>query len=201
VAEPKQRVVLVRHGETEWSATGRHTGRTDVPLTDEGRRQADALGICLKEWRFALVLTSPMRRAVETCRLAGLGDVAQVRDELMEWDYGDYEGRTTPEIRSERPGWTLWSHGVPGGESAEQVGARADGVLAGVRQTGGDVALFSHGHFLRVLAARWIDLPADRGRSLALATATVSVLGDERKTPVIVRWNQPCHVGREAERP
>jgi broad specificity phosphatase PhoE len=192
VAEPKQRVVLVRHGETEWSVTGRHTGRTDVPLTDEGRRQAEALGVCLKGWRFALVLTSPRRRAVDTCRLAGLGDMAQVRDDLMEWDYGDYEGRTTPEIRSERPGWTLWSHGVPGGESVEQVGARADGVLAEARQAGGDVALFSHGHFLRVLAARWIDLPADRGRNLALATATVSVLGYEREAPVIVRWNQPC---------
>jgi broad specificity phosphatase PhoE len=177
---------------TEWSATGRHTGRTDVPLTDEGRRQAAALGTCLKEWRFGLVLTSPLRRAVDTCRLAGLGDVAQVRDELVEWDYGEYEGRTTPHIRAERPGWTLWSDGVPGGESAEQVGARADGVLADVRHAGGDVALFAHGHFLRVLAARWIDLPPDRGRSLALATATVSVVGYERETPVILRWNQPC---------
>lgn len=190
--EPKQRVVLVRHGETEWSVTGRHTGRTDVPLTDEGRRQAEALGVCLKGWRFALVLTSPRRRAVDTCRLAGLGDMAQVRDDLMEWDYGDYEGRTTPEIRSERPGWTLWSHGVPGGENVEQVGARADGVLAEARQAEGDVALFSHGHLMRVLAARWIDLPADRGRNLALATASVSVFGYERETPVIVRWNQPC---------
>ena len=192
MAEPNQRVVLVRHGETEWSAMGRHTGRTDVPLTDEGRRQAEALGVCLMEWQFSLVLSSPLQRAIDTCRLAGLGDVAQVRDALMEWDYGDYEGRTTPEVRSERPGWTLWSHGVPGGESAEQVGARADGVLAEARQAGGDVALFSHGHFLRVLTARWIDLPADRGRNLTLATATVSVLGYERETPVIVRWNQPC---------
>jgi broad specificity phosphatase PhoE len=192
MAESKQRVVLVRHGETEWSATGRHTGRTDVPLTDEGRRQAEALGTCLKEWRFALVMTSPLRRAVDTCRLAGLGGGARVRDELVEWDYGEYEGRTTPQIRAERRGWTLWLHGVPGGESAEQVGARADGVLTDARQAGGDVVLFSHGHFLRVLAARWIDLPPDRGRSLALATATVSVLGYERETPVILRWNQPC---------
>jgi broad specificity phosphatase PhoE len=192
VEEPNQRVVLIRHGETEWSAAGRHTGRTDVPLTDEGRRQAEALGVCLKGWRFALVLSSPRRRAVDTCRLAGLGEMAQVWDDLMEWDYGDYEGRTTLEIRSERPGWTLWSHGVPGGESVEQVGARADGVLAEARQAGGDVALFSHGHLLRVLAARWIDLPADRGRNLALATATVSVLGYERETPVIVLWNRPC---------
>jgi probable phosphoglycerate mutase len=115
-----------------------------------------------------------------------------VRDELVEWDYGEYEGRTTPQIRAERPGWTLWLDSVPGGESAAQVGARADGVLAEARQAGGDVVLFSHGHFLRVLAARWIDLPPQRGRSLALATATVSVLGSERETPVILRWNQPC---------
>jgi probable phosphoglycerate mutase len=146
----------------------------------------------LKDWRFDVVLTSPLQRAVETCRVAGLGDVADVRRELMEWDYGDYEGRTTPEIRTERPGWTLWSDGVLGGESAEQVGARADGILAEARGAEGDVALFSHGHFLRVMAARWIGLPPQGGRSLALDTATISVLGHERETPVIVRWNQPC---------
>ncbi|HEY3210569.1 MAG TPA: histidine phosphatase family protein [Actinomycetota bacterium] len=192
MARRGQRIVLIRHGETEWSASGRHTSRTDVPLTDQGRRQAEALGACLKDWRFDVVLTSPLQRAVETCRVAGLGDVADVRRELMEWDYGDYEGRTTPEIRTERPGWTLWSDGVLGGESAEQVGARADGILAEARGAEGDVALFSHGHFLRVMAARWIGLPPQGGRSLALDTATISVLGHERETPVIVRWNQPC---------
>jgi broad specificity phosphatase PhoE len=192
VAEPKQRVVLVRHGETEWSANGRHTGRTDVPLTDDGRRQAEALGACLKEWRFALVLTSPLQRAVETCRLAGMGDVTQMRDDLVEWDYGEYEGKTTPEIRAERPGWDLWTDGVPGGESPEELERRVDRVISEVRSAEGDIGLFSHAHFLRVLAARWIDLPAERGRSLALATATLSVLGYERETPVIVRWNQPC---------
>jgi broad specificity phosphatase PhoE len=192
VTEPSQQIVLVRHGETEWSATGRHTSRTDVPLTDEGRRQAEALGACLKEWSFSLVLASPLQRAIETCRLAGLGGVAQVRPDLEEWDYGDYEGRTTPEIRVERPGWTLWSDGVPGGEAAGQVAARADRILAEARRAEGDVALFSHGHFLRVTAARWIDLPAEAGRSLALDTATIGVLSHERETPVILRWNQPC---------
>lgn len=187
-----QQIVLIRHGETEWSVSGRHTSRTDVPLTEQGRRQAQALGACLKEWRFDVVLTSPLQRAAETCRLAGLGDVADVRRDLMEWDYGHYEGRTTPEIRSERPGWTLWSDGVLGGESAEQVGARADRILAEARAARGDVALFSHGHFLRVMAARWIGLSPQGGRSLALDTATISVLGHERETPVIVRWNQPC---------
>jgi probable phosphoglycerate mutase len=183
---------LVRHGETEWSATGKHTGRTDVPLTDEGRRQAAALGACLKEWTLALILTSPLQRAVETCRLAGLGDRAEVRENLREWDYGEYEGRTTPEIRRDRPGWSLWTDGVPGGESLDQLSERADRVIIDVRAVGGDVALFSHGHFLRVLAARWVDLAADRGRNFALSTATVSVLGYERETPVVARWNQRC---------
>lgn len=186
------RIVLVRHGETEWSASGRHTSRTDVPLTDEGRRQAESLGACLRGWRFALVLTSPLQRAVETCRLAGLGDAADVRRDLLEWDYGDFEGKTTLEIRKERQGWTLWSDGVLGGETAREVGERADRILAHARGAEGDVALFSHGHFLRVAAARWIGQPPEGGRSLALDTATVSVLGYERETPVIVRWNQPC---------
>jgi broad specificity phosphatase PhoE len=192
VPERGQQIVLVRHGETEWSVTGRHTSRTDLSLSDQGRRQAEALGRCLMEWRFARVLTSPLRRATETCGLAGLGDVAQFRPDLMEWDYGDYEGRTTPEIRAERPGWTLWSDGAPGGERAEEVGVRADRILAEARATGGDVALFSHGHFLRVAAARWIGLPPEAGKRFALGTATISVLGYERETPVIARWNQPC---------
>jgi broad specificity phosphatase PhoE len=192
MAERKPHVVLVRHGETEWSADGRHTGRTDLPLTDEGRRQATALGGCLKEWTFALVLASPLQRATETCRLAGLGGAMQIRDDLREWDYGEFEGRTTAAIRTGRPGWTVWTDSVPGGETADQVGRRADRLIAESRAAAGDVALFSHGHILRVLAARWIDLAPDRGRSLALETATISVLGYERETSVITRWNVPC---------
>jgi len=192
MAERKPHVVLVRHGETEWSADGRHTGRTDIPLTDEGRRQATALGGCLKEWTFALVLASPLQRATETCRVAGLGGAMQIRDDLREWDYGEFEGRTTADIRTARPGWTVWTDGVPGGETAHQVGRRADRMIAEARAATGEVALFSHGHILRVLAARWIDLAPDRGRSLALETATISVLGYERETSVITRWNVPC---------
>jgi broad specificity phosphatase PhoE len=191
MADRPPEVVLVRHGQTEWSAAGRHTGRTDVPLTEEGRRQAVALQACLSQWRFVLVLSSPLQRAAETCRLAGLGDGAKVRDDLLEWDYGDNEGRTTGEIRSTKPGWSLWRDGVPNGESAEAVAARADRVIAEVRSAGGDVALFAHGHLLRVLTARWLDLPPDRGRSFVLETATLSVLGYERENPAIVRWNVP----------
>jgi probable phosphoglycerate mutase len=192
MAERRPEVVLVRHGETEWSASGRHTGRTDVPLTDDGRRQAEALRACLSEWTFEVVLTSPLRRAAETCRLAGLEDVAQVREDLREWDYGDYEGRTTAEIRAGRAGWNLWVDGVPNGEPIEHVGTRADGVVADIRSAGGDVALFAHGHILRVVAARWLDLAPDRGRSFVLETATISVLGYERETPAILRWNLRC---------
>jgi probable phosphoglycerate mutase len=161
-------------------------------LTDDGRRQAEELRTCLSEWTFAVVLTSPLQRAAETCRLAGLGDVAYVRDDLREWDYGDYEGRTTPEIRSTRPGWNLWVDGVPNGESIQQVGSRADGVIAESRATDGDVALFAHGHVLRVIAARWLELPPDRGSLFVLQTATTSVLGYERETPAMLRWNVRC---------
>jgi broad specificity phosphatase PhoE len=184
-----QEVVLVRHGETEWSRTGRHTGRTDVELTERGRQQAEALGVALRRRRFALVLTSPLERAAETCRLAGYGGVAAPRDELMEWDYGDYEGRKTLDIRKERPGWTLWQDGVPDGETAAAVGARADRLIGELRSAGGDAAVFSHGHLLRVLAARWLGLEPAAGRLLALDTATISVLGYERETPVIRSWN------------
>jgi broad specificity phosphatase PhoE len=182
-------VVLVRHGETEWSRTGKHTGRTDVDLTDRGREQARALGEALRGRRFALVLTSPLARALETCRIAGLGDSAQLRDELMEWDYGEYEGRTTPEIREERPGWTLWRDGVPGGETPADVGVRADRVIAELRSADGDVAVFAHAHLLRVLAARWIDLDPSAGGRFALDTASVSILGHHRETAVIQLWN------------
>jgi broad specificity phosphatase PhoE len=189
-----EEVVLIRHGETEWSRTGRHTGRTDVGLTERGRQQAEAVGVALRRRRFALVLTSPLERAVETCRLAGYGGVAGRRDELMEWDYGDYEGRTTLDIRKERPGWTLWQDGVPDGETASDVGARVDRLIGELRSAGGDAAVFSHGHLLRVLAARWLGLEPAAGRLLALDTATISVLGYERETPVIRSWNQHAAV-------
>jgi broad specificity phosphatase PhoE len=188
-------VVLVRHGETDWSSQKRHTGRTDVPLNPTGRREAKRLGRGLRGRSFALVLTSPLQRAAETCRLAGFGDVAQRRDELMEWDYGEYEGRTTVDIRQEAPGWTIWTGGAPGGESPEQIGARADRVLEEVRAAPGDVLLFSHGHYLRVLAARWLDLAPGEGRLFALDPATLSVLGHEREQPVLQIWNQPVASG------
>ena len=182
-------VLLLRHGETEWSASGRHTGRTDVDLTDRGRRQARALGAAIRGRRFALVLSSPLRRATETCRLAGLAGVED--GDLREWDYGDYEGRTTPEIRGEVPGWTVWDGPLPGGEHLEEVAARADRVVERLIAVHGDVALVSHGHFLRVLAARWLELPALEGRRFALDTATLCILGVERETRVVLRWNAP----------
>ena len=180
---------LVRHGETDWSRDGRHTGRTDVPLTAHGRHQAGLVGRYLGGHQFALVLTSPLARAVETCRLARLGGVALERDDLREWDYGEYEGRTTSDIRKERPGWSLWRDGVPGGESVEAVGSRADAVIAEAREAGGDVALFAHGHLLRILAARWLGLSPRDGALLALDPATVSILGYEREQSVIRLWN------------
>jgi broad specificity phosphatase PhoE len=183
-------VVLVRHGETEWSRDGKHTGRTDVPLTERGREQAEALGATLEGRRFELVLTSPLQRASETCRLAGYGEVAQPREELREWDYGAYEGRKTVEIREEHPGWTLWRDDVPGGETAAQVGARVDSVIAELRSLAGDAALFAHGHVLRVLAARWLGLEPAAGGLFALDTATISVLGYERETAVLRVWNE-----------
>jgi broad specificity phosphatase PhoE len=181
--------VLVRHAETEWSLNGRHTGRTDLPLTDRGREVAAALREPLQAWQFALVLVSPSRRARETCELCGLGAEAQVRDDLHEWDYGDYEGLTTAEIRERRPGWVLWRDGCPGGESPAEVGARGDRVIVEVAGSDGDVALFSHGHMLRVLGARWIALPPGGGGRLGLSTAAICVLGHERDTAVIARWN------------
>jgi broad specificity phosphatase PhoE len=180
---------LVRHGETEWSASGRHTGKTDIPLTEAGREAAAHLAKTLTTEQFAAVLTSPMSRARDTCVLAGLGDTAIVTDDLREWDYGDYEGVTTDEIRATRPDWNVFSDGCPGGEDAEQVAARADRVVALARETDGDTIAFSHGHLLRVLAARWVGLPPEAGAHLALATASISVLGWERETPVITSWD------------
>jgi probable phosphoglycerate mutase len=186
----RQQVVLVRHGDTEWAVQGRHTGRTDVPLTERGRQQAASLARLLQGRKFARVLVSPLQRALETCRLAGFGDVAEVREDLAEWDYGGYEGRTTSEILAERPGWTLWDDGVPGGETVEDVGRRADRVIAEIRATDGDVAIFAHGHILRILAARWIDLAPKGGQRFALDPAGVSVLGYEHTWAVLAHWNE-----------
>jgi broad specificity phosphatase PhoE len=180
--------------ETEWSLSGQHTGRTDLPLTAAGRRRAEALGRRLSGRPFALVLSSPLSRALETCRLAGYGDVAELNPDLMEWDYGDYEGRRTVEIQNERPGWSLWRDGVPDGETIDQVAARARRVIAAAESTEGDVALFAHGHVLRVLTACWLGLPPDAGRLFALGTAAVSVLGCEHDTHVIFKWNQDSHL-------
>jgi broad specificity phosphatase PhoE len=184
-------IVLARHGETEWSRDGRHTGRTDVPLTDKGRQEAELLRGALAEWSFAKVLSSPLERARETCRLAGLDDLCEITDDLLEWDYGDYEGITTPQIRERRPDWYLWRDGCPNGEDAASVGARVDRVIAAVQGVDGAVALFAHGHVLRVLAARWLGLGPESGALLALGTGTLSVLGYERETRVVRRWNAP----------
>jgi|SRR6266849_4165898 len=181
---------LIRHGETEWSLSGAHTGRTDLPLTAAGEERAAALGRCLAGRQFALVLTSPLQRARETCRIAGYGDVAQIEPNLREWDYGNYEGRTTADIRKQAPDWNLWAMGVPGGETVEQVAIRARLVIERAGRAGGDVALFAHGHILRILAACWLGLPPAAGRLFALETGSLSLLGYERETHVIQRWNQ-----------
>lgn len=190
--EPRPELWLVRHGETEWARLGRHTGRTDVPLTDKGCAQAAAVARKLVGHEFAAVLSSPLTRALATARLAGFGDRVETNDDLLEWDYGEDEGRTTPEIRQERPGWSIWRDGPNGGETADQVAARVDRVIARVREADGDVLVFAHGHLLRVLAARWLGEPPTEGRLFALSTATVSVLGWERETAVIERWNEAC---------
>ncbi|HET6815824.1 MAG TPA: histidine phosphatase family protein [Mycobacteriales bacterium] len=185
-------VWLVRHGETEWSAAGRHTGTTDLPLTERGREAARAVAPALHDHTFAAVLTSPLRRARETCELAGLAAHAEVVDDLREWDYGEFEGLTTAQIRESRPGWTVWQDGCPGGESVADVGARADRVVARLRAVEGDVAVFAHGHFLRVLGARWCGLAPEAGAVLALDTATLCRLGWEREQAVVRMWNAPA---------
>ena len=187
---PVNELLLARHGETEWSATGRHTSRTDLPLTGNGRQIAGLLAPRLADRRFALVLTSPLRRAIETCELAGLGDEAQARDDLREWDYGDYEGITTAEIQRRRPGWSLWRDGCPNGEVAAEVGTRADRVIAEVRAAPADSIAFGHGHMLRVLAARWLGLAPEDGALFALATGTLSRLGYEHGAGVIRSWSE-----------
>ena len=191
---------LIRHGETEWSAEGRHTGLTDLPLTEHGRERAAALGKYLAGTKFAAVLCSPLRRARETCEIAGFGAQAVVDDNLCEWDYGVYEGRTTQEIQAEIPGWSVWKDPIVGGETVEHVGERADAVIAhalaaadaaaGAPVECKKVALFAHAHILRILAARWVGLEARGGELLALETGSLSVLGWERETRVILRWNR-----------
>ena len=181
-------VWLLRHAETEWSRDGRHTGRTDVPLTEHGRDAARALRARVADHPFALVLGSPLSRARETAELAGLAP--QLRHDLVEFDYGEYEGITTAQIRERRPAWSLWSDGCPGGETADDVGRRVDRIIEEVLRASGDVALVAHGHVLRVLAARWLEQPAEAGRLYALDPASVSVLGWEREQPVIASWNR-----------
>jgi broad specificity phosphatase PhoE len=183
------RIWLVRHGETEWARLGKHTGRTDIPLTDLGREQAASVASRLAGRPFALVLSSPLSRAMDTARVAGFADRVQANDDLLEWDYGADEGRTTPEIRVDRPGWSIWDDGPKGGESIDEVGTRADRVIAAARNAPGDVLVFAHGHVLRVLAARWLGLAPSSGRMFALSTATLSILGWERESHVIERWN------------
>jgi broad specificity phosphatase PhoE len=189
------RVLLLRHGETEWSRLGRHTGRCDVPLDAEGRRRAREVASVLAGRGFTRVLVSPLSRARETAELAGLTENVEVCDDLVEWDYGEYEGRTAAEIRVERPDWSIWDDGVPGGETLADVGRRADRVVARLRELEGDVVTVAHGHLLRVLAARWVGLEPGVGRSLVLQTARLGALGHEHGWPAITLWNSPCAHG------
>jgi broad specificity phosphatase PhoE len=182
-------VWLARHGETEWSLSKRHTGSTDLPLTDRGLREAERLGPALAGHDFARVLSSPLLRARQTCEGAGLLDRAELRDALVEWDYGEYEGRTTAEIHQDRPDWLLWTDGAPGGESPDEVAARVDPLIAELRELEGDAIVFAHGHVLRVFAARWIEQPPVIGQRLALATGTLCRLGYEHVYPVVRAWN------------
>jgi broad specificity phosphatase PhoE len=196
VANTLPKTTIVRHGETAWSLSGQHTGRTDLPLTERGERNALGLRERLSGRAFSLVLTSPLRRAVRTCDLAGFGADAVIDRNLTEWDYGRYEGRTTKEIRLEAPGWQLFRDGCPDGETPAQVAARADHAIARIRAAAGDVLVFSSGHFLRVLAARWLALDARAGRYFALDTASLGTLGYEHDLgePVIRLWNDTSHV-------
>ena len=188
---PSQQIYLIRHGETEWSLSGQHTGITDIPLTENGRKVAKLLQPVLAKETFALVLTSPLERARETCELAGLSDRVEIDRDLMEWNYGEYEGLTPKQIHAQAPGWMLFRDGCPGGESPEQIGARVDRVIARVRAVEGHVALFAHGHIFRVFAARWLGLPAAAGCHFLLDTATLNVLSYYRGIPAVKRWNAP----------
>jgi len=196
VARPQ--LWLARHGETAWSASGQHTGRTDLPLLPVGEERAKALGQLLNGRRFAIVLVSPRQRAMETCRIAGYAQSAIVEPNLQEWDYGDYEGKTTQEIQAERPGWSIWDDGVPNGETIQQVANRARLAIDRALSGPGDALLFAHGHILRVLASCWLDMAPDAGRHFALSTASLSVLGYEHATRTITRWNQVNDDRRQA---
>jgi probable phosphoglycerate mutase len=187
----EHQLLLARHGETEWSLNGRHTGRTDIPLTENGKRRARGLAPKLADRTFALVLTSPLQRAVETCELAGLGGQGAVREDLREWDYGDYEGITTAEIHERDPDWSLWRDGCPNGEQAKDVGVRADRLIAEAREADGDVIFFGHGHMLRVIGARWVNLAPADGGLLGLGTGALCTLGYEHHLPILVHWNEP----------
>jgi broad specificity phosphatase PhoE len=184
-------VFAIRHGETAWSLSGQHTGTTNIPLTDNGRLLAERLRPVLAKESFALVLVSPMQRARQTCELVGLGDRAIVEPDLMEWNYGEYEGITSVQIQQSRPGWQIFRDGCPGGETPEQVGARVDRVIVRARTASDDVALFAHGHLLRVLVARWIGLPPESGQHFLLDTGTLCILGDYRGVPAVKVWNGP----------
>jgi probable phosphoglycerate mutase len=184
-------VYLIRHGETEWARSGRHTGRTDIPLTDTGRTQAGFLLPIFDEVAFSHILSSPLQRALETARLAGVGNRVELDPDLMEWDYGDFEGITTSQIREKVPDWSIWTHPCPNGETIDQVAARADKVIARIRALHGNIALFSHGHLLRVLTARWLGFEPAFGQYLLLGTSTLSILTYEGSTPVIKTWNGP----------
>jgi broad specificity phosphatase PhoE len=184
-------IYLIRHGETEWARDGRHTGRTDIPLTDTGREQAGFLLPIFDDVKFNGIFSSPLQRAFETAKLAGVGSRVELENDLEEWDYGDYEGITTQQIRERVPGWTIWTHPCPNGETMQEVSRRADRVVAKLRSSQGNIAVFSHGHFLRVLVCRWIGLPPDNGRHFLLGTSTLSILAYERDVPVIKTWNGP----------
>ena len=188
--QEKPELWLIRHGETAWSLSGQHTSRTDIPLTDHGKARAQEIHDYLAGRPFSLVLTSPRQRAKETCRIAGYADVAQIDDNLSEWDYGSYDGRTTAEIRAERPGWSIWDDGVLDGETIEQVAVRAQAVIERSLAANGPVALFSHAHFLRILAATWLGLDPRGGKLLALGTGSISRLGFERENRVVLSWNR-----------
>lgn len=184
-----QQIWLIRHGETEWSLSGAHTGRTDLPLTSAGEVKAAHIKTVLAGHPFALVLTSPLQRARKTCEIAGFGETAKIEPELFEWDYGEYEGKTSGQIRQERPGWDLFRDGVPGGEAIEQVAVRAKAVIDRALLSEGDAALFAHGHILRILTACWLELNPRAARLFALGTAGISILSYEHETRVIERWN------------
>jgi broad specificity phosphatase PhoE len=189
-SDENMKLWLIRHGETEWSLSGAHTSRTDIPLTERGKQRAAKIRDYLAQRKFSLVLTSPLQRARETCRIAGYADGAQIEENLREWDYGIFEGRTTADIRKDQPDWSIWDSPVPEGEPVEHVAARAQKVIDRALQAGGDVALFAHAHILRILAATWLGLEPRGGRLFALGTGSVSTLGYERETRVISTWNR-----------